>query len=876
MKRIIAIATILALIVPSVTFAQNSSLWAYIAGYLKPVISSAGLQIPSLGSSGTPCVSVGTTGIFATTTCGGGGGTSTPSVGSSGYVQFASSTSGYFDGAAGFVYDTVNKFLGVNKTVPTATGHFGASTATTSTPTGFSATANFGVSGYAFGSGNKNYSIYKRIGAIYSTALTGTYTELATSNGNMSSYSPTPDYMGSGFSPTGSQSDFEIYAYFPDGTISPTGTAGNFTDDGMSSYSVSHNFSADQGNPSGVLIVDVTRNQYKVVGSISSPYNDDGSGYSSLPHGLSTVSSYTVSLSAIGDSGANRWVFRNTSTSKWTADTIQSATDNAAWTAGTPSVTPTSGPGNSLTADGTVRLGGTSNSAFGIFSKATAPAPFQNAEEIATALENYGFIGSTANLSTSRLTGSVAVTNGGTGLTTFGGTARIPFATGAGAGLQTVSTFVLPDSNRLGVGIAAPVAIGHFVGTGYPQARFGYDSSNYINFAVTSAGATTVTVAGSAPTLTFANSIGLGANSLTLTGSIASTGSRVTKGWFTDIESTNMPTVGGTSLSSTFQGLDTQLTSLAGLSYAGNGGKYIRLNAGATDFELATVSGSGDVSKVGTPVNNQVGVWTGDGTLEGDTALTFDTTTDTLGTLALNISGLTASRVVQTDASKNLESSSVTTTELGYLSGVTSAIQTQFSTKQAILSGASLTGVTVATDDKILIQDTSDSNNLKTVTAQSIADLASGGAANNPAVNTSDVATTTNVLSDVTGLTKTVESGKTYAFKVTGFFNTAVVGTGLQLAMNGPTTSSIYINGEIGSNATGGKLYGKVTAWDTVIPGVTGPDDATTANAAYFVLQGTFTTTAAGTVAVRYKSEVDTSQVQILTGAQFFIYDITP
>jgi hypothetical protein len=35
----------------------------------------------------------------------------------------------------------------------------------------------------------------------------------------------------------------------------------------------------------------------------------------------------------------------------------------------------------------------------------------------------------------------------------------------------------------------------------------------------------------------------------------------------------------------------------------------------------------GDVTKVGTPVNNQVGVWTGDGTLEGDSKLTFDGTT---------------------------------------------------------------------------------------------------------------------------------------------------------------------------------------------------------------------------------------------------------
>jgi trimeric autotransporter adhesin len=35
----------------------------------------------------------------------------------------------------------------------------------------------------------------------------------------------------------------------------------------------------------------------------------------------------------------------------------------------------------------------------------------------------------------------------------------------------------------------------------------------------------------------------------------------------------------------------------------------------------------GDVTKVGTPVNNQVGVWTSDGNLEGDSKLTFDGTT---------------------------------------------------------------------------------------------------------------------------------------------------------------------------------------------------------------------------------------------------------
>lgn len=59
-------------------------------------------------------------------------------------------------------------------------------------------------------------------------------------------------------------------------------------------------------------------------------------------------------------------------------------------------------------------------------------------------------------------------------------------------------------------------------------------------------------------------------------------------------------------------------------SKTGNSLKYLRVNAGETDYEVATVAGGGDVSKVGTPVNNQVGVWTGDGTLEGASSLTYD------------------------------------------------------------------------------------------------------------------------------------------------------------------------------------------------------------------------------------------------------------
>ncbi len=44
------------------------------------------------------------------------------------------------------------------------------------------------------------------------------------------------------------------------------------------------------------------------------------------------------------------------------------------------------------------------------------------------------------------------------------------------------------------------------------------------------------------------------------------------------------------------------------------------------DNTWAVPAGGGDVSKVGTPVDNQIGVWTGDGTIEGDANFTWDAT----------------------------------------------------------------------------------------------------------------------------------------------------------------------------------------------------------------------------------------------------------
>ncbi len=73
----------------------------------------------------------------------------------------------------------------------------------------------------------------------------------------------------------------------------------------------------------------------------------------------------------------------------------------------------------------------------------------------------------------------------------------------------------------------------------------------------------------------------------------------------------------------------------------------------------------------------------------------------TLNGATVNVSGLTASRAVVTDGSKNLASSATTATELGYVSGVTSSIQTQI---DAIIAGG---GTPAGLDTQVQFNDSS-------------------------------------------------------------------------------------------------------------------------------------------------------------------------
>ena len=75
---------------------------------------------------------------------------------------------------------------------------------------------------------------------------------------------------------------------------------------------------------------------------------------------------------------------------------------------------------------------------------------------------------------------------------------------------------------------------------------------------------------------------------------------------------------------------------------AGDDQKYPKYDNGTNAFVMTAIAGGGNVSNTGTPVNNQIAVWTNSTTVEGDANLTFDTTTDLLTTGAITLAAGTA------------------------------------------------------------------------------------------------------------------------------------------------------------------------------------------------------------------------------------------
>lgn len=173
------------------------------------------------------------------------------------------------------------------------------------------------------------------------------------------------------------------------------------------------------------------------------------------------------------------------------------------------------------------------------------------------------------------------------------------------------------------------------------------------------------------------------------------------------------------------------VTGTTALSIANGAVDIIMMSAGGSatastflrgDNTWATPTGAGDVTKVGTPADNQVGVWTGDGTIEGDTGLTYNGTNFSIsgnvvlsGTvdgidIAVDVSANTAK---DTNVSTNLSLGTRTSTTLIVNSSDgTNATLGEADTTYAGLLGADKWDEIVANTLKITTQWVTDGNDI--------------------------------------------------------------------------------------------------------------------------------------------------------------------
>lgn len=174
----------------------------------------------------------------------------------------------------------------------------------------------------------------------------------------------------------------------------------------------------------------------------------------------------------------------------------------------------------------------------------------------------------------------------------------------SGGTSESVTTYVAIGADPADAGAIRLSNAGYIMSEASPAGTdisvIGVDSSEVIQIGTSGASGVTVTPAvtlsGGA---TLGGTLALAANNLTMTGSLAATGARVTKGWFTEVESTNPPTINGgtlaagalltgyTSGSGTVAGTDSILAGIQKL----NGNIEARLVTPANDPDL-TASGS--------------------------------------------------------------------------------------------------------------------------------------------------------------------------------------------------------------------------------------------------------------------------------------------
>lgn len=151
----------------------------------------------------------------------------------------------------------------------------------------------------------------------------------------------------------------------------------------------------------------------------------------------------------------------------------------------------------------------------------------------------------------------------------------------------------------------------------------------------------------------------------------------------------------------------------SGTPVANPGYSTIKVKITNTQGVLATFNGEiriYDLSDTEAAGSNTQVMFNDSGSLAGDAGFTYNKTTDTATIGQIIDSGLTASRAVYSDGSKQLASSATTSTELGYVNGVTSSIQTQLNARAndlyGVVSKVALYTAGITQADKVIICST--------------------------------------------------------------------------------------------------------------------------------------------------------------------------
>lgn len=135
---------------------------------------------------------------------------------------------------------------------------------------------------------------------------------------------------------------------------------------------------------------------------------------------------------------------------------------------------------------------------------------------------------------------------------------------------------------------------------------------------------------------------------------------------------------------------------------------------------------------------------------------------------------------------------------------------------------------------------------------------------------TADVVNSTTSAADITGLTYPVEAGKNYVIEARLIVQTAATTTGAQLSVNGPAMTNFRVTAlqVVTGSATAAVMSAPVADTTTVdaiiITQTTGPTATVP-----MIVSGGFTPSAAGTIAMRVRSEVATSAVTVKAFGSF-------